>query len=114
MSRQVHGATMASMSLKIRAQALDKLHAELTAERLGGLARAGEALSARLDELAAIRAELATLEGPARAEPLARYQRVREESETRRWYLVVQREAIGLYNHDDLEAVYPIPPIIDR
>lgn len=98
--------------MSARQFAFDKLLQELTAERLGGLAKAGDALTSRLEELTSLRAEISTLVGPARAAAVQRYQHLRAEAETRRWYLVVQREAIGLYNHDDLEAVYPVPPII--
>lgn len=100
--------------MRVRQQALDKLHNELTAERLGGLARAGEILSAHLAELSSLRALIETLSGEERAAAVAAYKSLREQAETRRWYLVVQREAIGIYSHDDLEAIYPVPPVIDR
>ncbi len=41
----------------------------------------------------------------------ADYECVRREAERYRWYLMVQREAIGLVRHDDVMAVYPIPGV---
>lgn len=43
---------------------------------------------------------------------LAESAEARRQAEQWRWYLCVQREAIGLRRHDDVDATFPIPPII--
>lgn len=40
----------------------------------------------------------------------AEHRKVRTEAEKYYWYMMIQREAIGLRNHDDLKRFYPIPP----
>lgn len=39
--------------------------------------------------------------------------RVRAEAVRYRWYLEVQREALGIRNHRSLDEFYPMPPALD-
>ena len=44
------------------------------------------------------------------APEVAAYEALRKQARRYRWYLEVQREALGLVRHDDLDRFYPIPP----
>ncbi|MBL8953860.1 MAG: hypothetical protein JNK82_23995 [Myxococcaceae bacterium] len=65
---------------------------ELEAERAASLGRAGRRLEVALAEW--------------RASPTPE---TLEEAQTRLWYLVVQRESIGLRVHRDLYELYDVP-----
>ncbi|HZH79252.1 MAG TPA: hypothetical protein VEY88_24740 [Archangium sp.] len=43
---------------------------------------------------------------------MVRHKELRAEAEKQRWYLVIQREALGLRQHADLEEMYPLPPAV--
>ena len=83
------------------------LELELRRERAQAMSRAGERLEAALRDLAGSEVALRTSPGPAveavRDEALAR-------AGERLWFLVVQREALGLRDHRVLDDVYAIPP----
>ncbi len=50
--------------------------------------------------------------GPGRGEEAdpAAYEEALRRLSFRRWCLLVQREALGLYRHERLEELYPLPP----
>ncbi len=80
---------------------------ELRREGLASLARATERLEAALRELAA--ADVALKKGgdtpklrALRAEALA-------QAAERLWYVIIQREVMGLTRHDLLDEIYEIP-----
>jgi hypothetical protein len=66
---------------------------ELKAERASALGRAGAALEKAMADWRA-----APLDGERRA-----------EAQKRLWYLVVHREALGLYRHHDVYELYAVP-----
>jgi hypothetical protein len=74
------------------------------------LRRAGEKLEKTIGELTRLEKELSSASGPARTKKLAEYQQMRAEAEHQRWCLVVQREALGLWNHQEVDLMYRIPP----
>jgi acyl-CoA reductase-like NAD-dependent aldehyde dehydrogenase len=82
------------------------LELELRRERAQALSRAGERLEAALRELAQAEAALRAAPGPALVG--ARDEAVALAGE-RLWFLVVQREAMGLRDHRMLDEVWPIP-----
>ncbi len=53
-----------------------------------------------------------TATGPARRQEIATFHNIRQQAEEYLWYLVVQREAIGLYRNEGLERHCPLPPRI--
>jgi len=79
---------------------------DLQAERASALARASERLETALTEFAAADAARAT-------QPSARTEASRREAlaeaRERLWYLVIQREAVGLRRHEALYEVLRIP-----
>jgi hypothetical protein len=83
-------------------------------DRAATLGRIGGTLQGLLDALNTIRAQLPSASSADRAAALARYAALHEKARTWRWYLEVQREAIGLTRHDLLEEMYPLPPAEPR
>ena len=81
-------------------------------ETAGALRRTGEKLETMLAELKGIESELRTLTGPPRDKRIGLYQLLRSDAEYQRWCLVVQREAIGLFDHSEVDLMYPVPPAL--
>ncbi|HET6438959.1 MAG TPA: DUF6665 family protein [Anaeromyxobacter sp.] len=79
---------------------------DLQAERASALARASERLEAALAELAA--ADAARASKPSSTADARRREALAEARE-RLWYLVIQREAVGLRRHETLYEVLRIP-----
>lgn len=86
--------------------------ASLRGEKANALGRVGAQLEALLQQLKDVEAEVQRGEG-IRAEQVLRHAELREKAKQRLWYLVVQREAMGLYRHHDVYRVYVIPPRLD-
>lgn len=78
---------------------------EIRREKARTLGRAGEALSAALAE-AWTRFEAWRAGSASPAE----YRAARALAEERRRVLLIQREAIGLRSHADVDRCYPFPP----
>ena len=89
------------------------IEVHLRAEAASGLKSLGHLLDRQIGELQRMREEVQALKGPAREAKLAEYRKLRGETEQRKWYLVVQREAMGLYNHDDVHTLDRVPPPLD-
>jgi hypothetical protein len=88
---------------------------ELQEERAAALARISRRLERLLDQLHATREQLAQSDRDRRSEEdrardLAAYRELHKEAVKYRWYLEVQREAIGLRHHQHLDEFYRIPP----
>ncbi|HVZ21716.1 MAG TPA: hypothetical protein VG871_11670 [Vicinamibacterales bacterium] len=82
---------------------------ELNEERAAALARISRTLESLIDLARDSRRRLDTLEGAARDAETAHYRDLRERAKTYRWYLEVQREAIGLRQHQLIDQFYEIP-----
>jgi hypothetical protein len=90
---------------------LAALYLEIAAEKAGALGRIAEKLQTRLDACARAREQLSELAaGPARAKLLGEYEQLRQDAKLHYWYLMVQRESIGLYDHKAIAQLYPMPP----
>lgn len=85
----------------------------LAAERAATLARIAGRLGELVARLAEMRSGLAHLRGSARRAEVEVYRALRAEARLYRWYLEVQREALGLRRHDGLDEHYPIPDEIE-
>jgi len=79
---------------------------EILGERASSLARATERLEAALADLA--RAEAAAAQAPTAARRAAREEALAEAAE-RLWFVVIQREAMGLRRHEVLHEVVRVP-----
>lgn len=88
----------------------DGLLRELQEERAAALARISRRLERLLDQLQATREQIARCRDEDRARNIAAYRELHREAVKYRWYLEVQREAIGLRQHQHLDEFYRIPP----
>jgi hypothetical protein len=92
-------------------QGFERLEREIVREKAATLGRAGERLRAALalvDELA--RALEAEADPARRATRRAEYEAARRQAATARQVLIIQREAIGLRHHRDVDRQFPEPP----
>jgi hypothetical protein len=86
---------------------------EIRGEKASSLGRMGERLERTLAELAELAAALDASEGVDADERMARvdaYNGCRERARQALYWLCVQREAMGVIDHGEIFAVYPIPP----
>ncbi len=89
---------------------------ELQEERAAALARISRRLERLIEQCEARRERLAQRgdrdrrSDDDRARAIAAYRDLRQEAVKYRWYLEVQREAIGLRHHQRLDEFYRIPP----
>jgi hypothetical protein len=83
---------------------------ELLAEKASSLARAGETLATALAALSRLDAELKA--APSEAQPALRQRRreLRDIAADRLWCLLVQRECIGLLQHEGMLREHRVPP----
>ena len=99
------------MSMRPRTvRALLHTEAELAEERASALARIGRRLEELLRSLEAVRARWQSLAGHQRDRALEEYRQLHEEARRYRWYLEVQREAVGLRGHHVIDRSLPLPP----
>jgi hypothetical protein len=98
------------MSIEKTGTRHDSLLKELQEERAAALARISRRLERLLAQCEATREQIAHGRHEDRARDLAAYRDLRQQAVTYRWYLEVQREAIGLRNHQGLDEFYRIPP----
>jgi hypothetical protein len=92
-------------------EAVDKplpIELELMAEKASSLALATSKLEQALAALAA--ADQALQAAPRDEKKRATRANLRAEASRRLWYLIVQREAIGLRSHEDVLRFYRVPP----
>lgn len=94
-------------------EAHERLLAEITAEKAAALRRIAGRLEELLAELDLLRMALEA-RSDERAPLVGRFNAAREQARLYRWFLEVQREALGLLRHEDLDAFYRVPaPIRD-
>ena len=87
----------------------DQLLRELAEERVSALNRIARHLEQRIHALNELRATADHAAGDTRTALLQRYREVRIEALRYRWYLDVQREALGLRPHETVEQYYGVP-----
>ncbi len=104
-------------------RAFETVESEIRGEKAEALGRAGERLERALQELLAFRQEFIGLLAPApesvadgkgqsAAEferKAAEYTRLCDQSRAFRHALIIQREAVGLWGHEDVDRQYPLP-----
>lgn len=91
------------------AQGLAGTENEILAEKAATLARIAGRLEALLQQLGELSAGLEALSVSERAQAIEAYGAVREQARLYRWYVEVQREALGLLRHEGLDELYPVP-----
>jgi hypothetical protein len=101
------------MATRDSAAQYDRLIHDLNEERAAALRRIGGTLESLIAQLHALRARLPQLSGPERARELSAYRELRRRAIRYRWYLEVQREALGLRHHEALDEFYAVPDTLD-
>ena len=91
----------------------DQLLQELAEERVAALNRIARHLEQRIHTLNELRASAHDVAGDQRVALLHRYREVRADALRYRWYLDVQREALGLRPHETVEQYYGVPGPLD-
>jgi hypothetical protein len=87
----------------------DQLLRELNEERFAALTRISRTLESLIEQLRAASERIPRMSEGERSRELARYRELRATATKYRWYLEVQREAVGLRHHTMLDEVYAIP-----
>jgi hypothetical protein len=107
----------------MRKYGFEAVESEIQKETAETLGRAGERLERALQELKTYRQEFFELvagrpesflneQGRFQVEieqRLAEYARLCEQARQLRHSLIIQREAVGLWRHDDVDRQYPLP-----
>jgi ElaB/YqjD/DUF883 family membrane-anchored ribosome-binding protein len=90
------------MGLRELSRQHDGILRELTEERVAALTRISRTLESLIEQLQALGQD-STSRGSEQ------YQRLKARATQYRWFLEVQREALGLRNHRVLDEIYKIP-----
>jgi hypothetical protein len=86
-----------------------RLELELQEERAAALRRISQTLESLIEQLTELRARVGQVHWSDRSPELAQYRELRRRAIRYRWYLEVQREALGLHPSHRLNEFYPIP-----
>jgi len=90
----------------------DRIARELNEERVAALRRISQTLEGLIVQLRTAGDLVRAGDVDDRQQALASYRDVRRRAVQYRWYLEVQREAMGLRHHHRLDEFYRIPPEI--
>ena len=96
-------------NLNAREESLDRVRIEIQEEKAAALGRISRTLQEYLENLTRLRMEIEREPSPGSIEA---YCKVRSQAKLYYWYLIVQREAIGIRNHSLLSQFYPILPAL--
>jgi hypothetical protein len=92
-------------------EAFGRIEEEILREKASTLGRAGERLEHALAAVAACARALDAEPDPARrVQRLAEYETARRHASAMRLMLIIQREAVGLRHHRDVDRQFPEPP----
>jgi hypothetical protein len=86
---------------------------QLNEERAAALTRISRTLESTLEQLQAIRVRIDHASGVSSADARD-YERLRARALQYRWFLEVQREALGLRHHGFLDRFYAVPGPLDH
>jgi hypothetical protein len=90
-----------------------RVERELMQERAAALARISGRLGDLVARLSELRSRWRNLPESDRPASLSAFRLLRDEAQLYRWYLEVQRDALGLRRHDDLDELFPIPNALE-
>jgi hypothetical protein len=82
---------------------------ELNEERIAALTRISGTLESLIAQLQQVHERMSTRHGSARDRDIAAYRELHARAHKYRWYLEVQREALGMRHHRILDELYVIP-----
>lgn len=106
------GVRLGAMARRFQPEALLPIEVELLKERAWALKAVGERIEKLLAALSLLEASLTQRHGADRVPLIEEHRKLRAQAEAERWKLIVQREAMGLSRHDEVDRVYPLPPAI--
>ena len=86
------------------------IEVQIRQEKASTLRRVGDKLETLIGQMVKLESELRTLTGPPRAKKVEEYRKLWADADHQRWYLIIQREAMGLFDHAEVDLMYPIPP----
>jgi hypothetical protein len=86
-----------------------RLERELMEERAATLRRIGQTLESLIEELRTLQQRIGKVHWSSPSPDVARYRELRRRALQYRWYLEVQREALGLRDHSVLDEFYRVP-----
>ncbi len=89
----------------------NQLLRELNEERVAALRRISGTLESLISQLHGARERVRGVSGPEREREFAALRDLRARALKYRWYLEVQREALGLLRHEGLDEFYKVPAI---
>lgn len=97
------------------AEGLARIGREIQAEKAAALARIAGTLEDLIAQLGRLGCEAVEADRTRdREQARALHSELREKALRYRWYLEVQREAVGFTRHDALDRMYPVPPPLTR
>ncbi len=99
------------MNFKIRAMLIDKTEEEIREEMASALGRIGKKLELLITELNKLKEGAVLCNDDELANVLEEYKKIRNEARLYYWYLIIQRESIGLTNHELVRTLYRIPAL---
>jgi len=97
------------MNFKIRALLNDRTEEEIREEMASALGRIGRELEMLIAELQMLKEKAASCKDEEKANIAEEFKKTRTKAQLYYWYLVIQRESVGLTNHDLLPTLYRIP-----
>jgi hypothetical protein len=99
------------MNFKVRALFIDKTEEEIREEMASALGRIGKKLEMLIAELNKLKEKAAACNDGQKVGVIEEYKKTHTKARLYYWYLIIQRESIGLTNHDLLPQLYRIPTL---
>jgi hypothetical protein len=97
------------MGRRETAERQGRIELELMEERAAALRRISQTLETLIEQLNALQERIGAVHWSSRTPEVAEYRELRRRAVRYRWYLEVQREALGLHPDHRLDEFYRIP-----
>jgi hypothetical protein len=97
------------VSLRDVSERHESILRELNEERVAALTRISRTLEALIGQLETLRVRIEGAAGGTSSRDVDEYERVRARAKQYRWFLEVQREALGMRHHGFLDRFYAVP-----
>ena len=97
------------MGRRETAERQGRLELELMEERAAALRRISQTLESLIEQLHALRQRIGDVHWSTQSPDVAQFRELRRRAVRYRWYLEVQREALGLHPYHRLDEFYRIP-----
>lgn len=97
------------MGRRQTAERQGRIELELMEERAAALRRISQTLESLIEQLQALGGQIGHVHWSNPSPEIAQYRELRRQALRYRWYLEVQREALGLHPNHRLDEFYRIP-----